>query len=541
MSTTEETRPEVRSPHRAPVARSRWYWPLAFVVSGLLLFVAYLHQAWTTNVNSDGAGNALQAWDMLHGNVLLRGWTVTDISFYTIQLPELMLAEALHGLTPGVLHITSALNYTLVVLGVAILARGDQRGRAGVVRALLGAGIMLAPTLGASTTAMLHDPDHTAIQIPLLAVWFLLDWADRRTDEPHWGVPVAIGVLLCWAQIADSIALYEGIAPLVLVCAIRMYRTRELRRRELCLIAAAVISFGLADLVLKVIRHVGGFILLRPQSTFYPIHLLYQNIWGMVEDLMTLFGADFSGDQLGAGAFVPLLHLVGFALVVWALVLVFRGFSQRGLALQVLAATSVLLLISYVLRDQADGGPHEMVGVLVAGSVLAGRLLAEPLIRGRHLPVFALVLVLYAGCLGYNATRPPLVQDQNTQLTAWLQEHGLTSGLASYWEADSVTFDSKNQVTVTPVVQNQGELVGVNRASTTNWFDPAAHDARFLVVSPESVGCTGGSTAQWLEAARKQFGAPTRSYQVGEFQVLVWNQNLNLLNLVHEAQPSGTC
>jgi hypothetical protein len=539
MSTAEETRPTVDHPHRAPTTWSRWYWPLALVISGLLLFVAYLRQAWTSGVNSDGASNALQAWDMLHGNVLLRGWTVTDISFYTIQLPELLVAEALRGLSPDVLHLTSALNYTLVVLGVAILARGDQRGRAGVVRALLAAGIMLAPTLGASTTAMLHDPDHTAIQIPLLAVWFLLDWDEARTVA-RWGVPVGVGALLLWAQIADSITLYEGAAPLVLVCAIRMYRAREFRRRELSLVAASLVATGIAELVLKFIHHVGGFVLLQPQSTFYPIRLLYQNVWGMVEDLLTLFGADFSGDQVGASALVPLLHLVGVALAGWALVRAFRGFGEHGLAVQVLAVTSVVVLVAYVLRDQSGGGPHEMVGVLVACSVLAGRLLAEPLIRGRHLTVFALVLVFYAGCLGYNATQPAVVQDQSTQLATWLNDHGLTSGLAPYWEADSVTFDSKNRVTVAPVILNQaGELIGVNRASEQEWFDPARYDARFVVVSPESQGCTGGSTAQWLAAVRTQFGAPARSYQVGEFQVLVWNQNL--LDNLQEAPPGDTC
>ena len=539
MATSEETRPTVRHPHRASVTWSRWYWPLALVISGLLLFVAYLRQAWTSGVNSDGASNALQAWDMLHGNILLRGWTVTDISFYTIQLPELMVAEALRGLSPDVLHLTSAFNYTLVVLGVAILARGDQRGRAGVVRALLAAGIMLAPTLGASTTSMLHDPDHTAIQIPLLAVWFLLDWDETRTVV-RWGVPVGVGALLLWAQIADSITLYEGAAPLVLVCAIRMYRARELRRRELSLAAASLVATGIAELVLKFIRHVGGFVLLQPQSTFYPIRFLYQNVWGMVEDLLTLFGADFSGDQAGASALVPLLHLVGVALAGWALVRAFRGFSQAGLALQVLAVTSVVVLLAYVLRNQSGGGPHEMVGVLVACSVLAGRLLAEPLIRGRHLTVFALVLAFYAGCLGYNATQPAVVQDQSTQLATWLNDHGLKSGLAPYWEADSVTFDSKNRVTVTPVIRNQaGELIGINRASEKEWFDPARYDARFVVVSPESLGCTGGSTAQWLEAVRKQFGAPARSYRVGEFQVLVWNQNL--LNNLQEAPPGDPC
>ena len=50
-----------------------------------------------------------------------------------------------------------------------------------------------------------------------------------------------------------------------------------------------------------------------------------------------------------------------------------------------------------------------------------------------------LVLAFYAGCLGYNATQPAVVQDQSTQLATWLNDHGLTSGLAPYWEADSVT------------------------------------------------------------------------------------------------------
>ena len=41
-------------------------------------FAAYLQLARTRAVNSDGASNALQAWDMLHGNLLLRGWSLSD-------------------------------------------------------------------------------------------------------------------------------------------------------------------------------------------------------------------------------------------------------------------------------------------------------------------------------------------------------------------------------------------------------------------------------------------------------------------------------
>ena len=49
--------------------------------------------AMTMPINADGASNALQAWEMLHGNVLLKGWTVTDVPFYSTELPQYALIE----------------------------------------------------------------------------------------------------------------------------------------------------------------------------------------------------------------------------------------------------------------------------------------------------------------------------------------------------------------------------------------------------------------------------------------------------------------
>src|SRR4051794_15940546 len=56
---------------------------LTFLAVGL--FVGYLRMSRSRAVNADGASNALQAWDMLHGNPLLHGWTVSDVSFYPTE------------------------------------------------------------------------------------------------------------------------------------------------------------------------------------------------------------------------------------------------------------------------------------------------------------------------------------------------------------------------------------------------------------------------------------------------------------------------
>ena len=79
---------------------ARWAWPAGYAVAAILLFLCYLRVSGTQAVTSDGASITLQAWDMLHGNWLLRGWTIADVSFYTTEVPEYILVAAFRGLGP---------------------------------------------------------------------------------------------------------------------------------------------------------------------------------------------------------------------------------------------------------------------------------------------------------------------------------------------------------------------------------------------------------------------------------------------------------
>ena len=120
-----------RDPGRAPSAR--WAWPAALAGAAVILFLLYLRLSGTVPDNSDASDQALQAWDMLHGNLLLHGWTVGDVSYYTTEIPEYMLVELIKGLGAGVVHVSAAVSYTLLVLlaGVAGQGAGHRaRGRA---------------------------------------------------------------------------------------------------------------------------------------------------------------------------------------------------------------------------------------------------------------------------------------------------------------------------------------------------------------------------------------------------------------------------
>ncbi|HMD92970.1 MAG TPA: hypothetical protein VKG80_10020, partial [Trebonia sp.] len=197
-------------------ARLRLLWTAALAIAGVVLFWCYLLESRTQAGNSDAAGMVLQGREMLHGNPLLRGWFLSDVSFYTFEVPLDGIAAAIHGYNADAVHVGAALVYTLLVLSAALLAKGSARGREGVVRAALAAGILLAPGLTPGAHILLLAPDHTGIGVPVLLTLLLVDRAPAR-----WWAPVAACVLLTWAQVDDPVASFACAAPLALVCAVR--------------------------------------------------------------------------------------------------------------------------------------------------------------------------------------------------------------------------------------------------------------------------------------------------------------------------------
>ena len=197
-----------RDPGRAPSAR--WAWPAALAGAAVILFLLYLRLSGTVPDNSDASDQALQAWDMLHGNLLLHGWTVGDVSYYTTEIPEYMLVELIKGLGAGVVHVSAAVSYTLLVLLAGVAAKGRATGREGVLRALIASGILLAPQLGHGVHLLILQPDHLGTQVPLLVIFIVIDRAPRR-----WYVPVAVTAMLAWVIVADRVAVLDAAIPLV--------------------------------------------------------------------------------------------------------------------------------------------------------------------------------------------------------------------------------------------------------------------------------------------------------------------------------------
>jgi hypothetical protein len=418
---------------------------LGYSVAAIALFCCYLRESNTLAVTSDGASNALQAWDMLHGNLMLHGWTVSDVSFYTTELPEYMIAEAIRGLGPFDVHYAAALTYTLLILLAGLVAKGRATGREGLLRALIASGIMIAPQVGPGAFILLLSPDHTGTGVPLLAIWLLLIHAPRRA----W-VPVLTGLALTWVTIGDRITSLMCALPIAVVCAIRIHRGRDRQatRFELQLGGAALVSLPAAWVVVQTITWTGGYSVqpilagVASPTTWWP------HIRLATEGILSLFGADFFHRTPGMFTAVALVHLTGLSLAIWAFCLGVRRLRSGSDLVE--AAMTIAIAVNVVVYTFSDL-PHtqwdtrEMAVLLPYGAVLAGRLLTNQLSRPSVKPLVAAWAASYALALVYAITQPARpAHDQD--LATWLAGHHMTCGLGSYAEANSTTLDSAGRI-----------------------------------------------------------------------------------------------
>jgi len=403
-------------------------WAAGTLLAAAAVMFCYLRIAGATQVNSDGAGLELEAWNILHGNLLLHGWWATDVSFYTTEVPEYVAVTALTGLRPEAVHIASALTYTLLVVLAAFVARGRARGAEGVVRALIAAGVILAPQPTGPTQVLLGSPDHIGTGVPVLLLLLLLDRGQGSQARPRWYVPVGAGVLVAWAIVGDPLMEVVGALPLFVACLIGA--ARVLWRRppaaaagpgpegqaappsprwsvprvwpvawyELSLAGAAVLAVPAAWAANRILVDLGGIRVAGATYHLLPLHQIAAGFPMAVRSVFALFGADYHGVSGTGNHVFAYLHFIGVAAVFFGVVLAVRLLVWPGAGLAVRSSpgagnvapagdlvTDILLLAiaanfaAFLVEVPKPNiyTAHEIGPVLSLGAALAGRTLGS--------------------------------------------------------------------------------------------------------------------------------------------------------------------
>ncbi len=491
----------------------------ALIVIGVIAaFFGYLAMAKTMPINADGASNALQAWEMLHGNPILRGWTVTDVSFYSTELVQYALIELIHGLGEDTFRIACAITYTLLVVLAAALAKGNATGLAALVRIGIALAIIAVPMAGIAYFVAFGGPNHLGTGVPLLLTWLVLDRAASR----RW-LPIVIGLMLAWGQIADPLVLFIGVLPLALISLYRAIRAREWKGLDAQLAVAAVVSVPIGQGTLKLIAALGGFGAHAPPTDFAPPSKWLEHLRLLTEVMAVNFGGYLPDMDSPLDYVVAILRLIGLALALAAVGVTLFSLLRKpsgDRVNQVLALAIAVNLAAFIASTLPTDlmSARQVSVVLPMGAALAGRVCSGWFNPRRFAVPLAATLTLLAVVFVTSSFASPHLEPKR-EIAAWLSSKNLTHGLGGYWNSNDITLISSGDVLVAPVI-GADEIKGYRWESRAQWYDPAIHDARFVILDTTRPGY--GT----VESALRQFGQPTERRDFGQFAVLVYDHNL---------------
>jgi hypothetical protein len=487
----------------------------AWVGSGLALFAFLLRISLGSRVNSDGANNALQAWDMLHGHVLLHGWLIGDATFYFFELPLNAITELLFGMGNLAAHMASALTYLIVAVCAVALAVTDSRGPARAARGAVVVTVLAAPLFTTSSVGLLlEEPDHIGTSAFLLVSFLLVDRAPgRRFTAP------LLCVILCAGQLSDLTVRYVAVPAVLLVCGYRVLTARRLRSGDAALVVAAAASVPLESLLRAAMRHLGAYSMIAPGARLSPIRLWPHNAAATWLDVRILFGSVVAPDtRLGSvGAAFGLVCLLaavfGLGRVAWT----WRGAGRAEQLLFVAIAVNVGVFLVSVFPSAIAS--HEIALVLPCGAVLAARACVPARIAGMPQAFLALTATALAALvpLAAAATQPPL-RPATAPLAAWLEAHRLTYGIAGYWDASVVTVQSGDRVHILSVGLKDKKIFVPYWETNALWYNPSRYDASFVVA--DHLGQYPAATFE------RRFGRPAATYRVASWFVLIYRTNL---------------
>ncbi|MEU7875591.1 hypothetical protein [Dactylosporangium sp. NPDC049140] len=495
------------------------------VVVAVGLVLAYLRMARAFPINGDGASNALQAWDIFHGNPLLKGWALSDVSFYPTELVQYGIVQWFTGVTADQVHVTAAITYTMILFLAAALAKGRATGREAWLRVGVAVAILLLPVPGTGYQTLLSSPNHTGSGVPLVLAWLVLDRLRHRV----W-TPVLVALLLGWGAMGDPLITFVGAVPLAVVCAYRALRAGSGERvYELSLVAAAVVSVVVSRGFRHLLDALGAFQSPHPPIELAPLADWPHRAWMTARMAGVIFGTHRPGWHPAAfEILLSLLHLIGFAVALAAFVVTLvravRGTADRVDSVMIAAITCNLgaEIVSTISVDLMAA--REIAPILPMAAALAGRFAGPWLAssaRGVRLGRGALAAVLAVFALTVVVYSPPRAEPSEAQEAAdFLRQRGLSYGLGAYWASNNITVTTENRVVVAPVVGGGDRLVPFCWQSRNTMYDAAAHDARFVVFEKDR------PFYGTPEQAEHMWGAPAERHDVGKYAILLYNVNL---------------
>lgn len=477
-------------------------------------------------LNSDHANQILESADILKGNLLLRGWNLTGVSFYLSELPFYVLGTALFGVDTLAYIFAASLMVMAVSAAGAFLAAGQGSGRFG--RILLYLGLTGFPTL----TWLGYLRGHCAV----FAFFFLLLLCVPRIMKAEDHSPVlltAAGILTACGCMSDMQLLIIGAGPILLFCLINLFRNeprfdRKQTDRLAITLTAGIAAGILMDALLMKLGGINKNAFLDTRK-FTDLDRLGDKFLLLGKGILNVFRVDF---PLSGGTFLNRIAAAAAAVIlgltIFCMVRVLYRFLTEGtgdpaaviLSFSLLLMSGICFLTDiYTSEDSARYIAYFpfAAGILICRCAMTSGYKLRPLYCG--------IICLAAAILFLRPVSLHRIESRQDRLAAFLEENELKNGYSDFWNASHTTVAANDRVKVrairirVPVLGEPDHIEGQNWFCKSEWYtaEPAffiVFDGReYLHVSEENVGIL--------------LGAPERVLENGEYRIWVYDRDIS--------------
>ncbi|EBC4638595.1 hypothetical protein C2O12_06015 [Salmonella enterica] len=428
-----------------------------YLIFSLCVFALCLYISFNNPVTSDGASLFLEAKDMADGNILLRGWTLSTVSFYFTETIWYMIVIRVFGDSIYLMYVLPAVFYTITIMLAFALSHTDGKMKWSIA-ALIPCVIISSPM--ASTMTL-----ETCVHVGTII--FALVCLNMLRYDKHTTIKLACVTTLTAASVfSDSIFNYYITIPIVVTFIVHVLINKDFSKWRY--VFAVIVGVAIAKFLALVANYFG---LLNTPGTQPPAFVNYENIPSnlnlFIVGIIQYFDAFIFGKQLSAS---NVMIFSRFAVMIFWLALLVVAIKNRFKASFVdtaLSISSVLLPAAYVASNMPVdlGTTRYLVFSFITGSALIARYLNSQ--ADQRLYAFASTIILIF--IFIPSGRYELPNSRVQDISNFVRDNNLGDGYGTYWVASAVTLFKNGDVR--PITfTDENKAVRLNWLSNKAWY-----------------------------------------------------------------------
>ncbi|MCR4937850.1 MAG: hypothetical protein K5987_06830 [Lachnospiraceae bacterium] len=485
-------------------------------------------------LNSDVSNHILQAKDLISGNLMYKGWTLSRINFLTGDMLFYELAVALKGVS----YQASILANALMVLAVQLISYHiccfkSELNLKGKLAAL---GVIMVPSISLLRQLMMHPGCWIYCLAAFMIYMIMNEEGDTRKRNKFCVIYV---VLMALGVFGDFLIYLYGLMPCFIYSMINWYREDDHKKRKRHIILAfsnvfAAITGWIITFLYYYIGGAdkGGYVL---GLSFLTLEEFGKKIVSLIHLVMYLCGADFTGKKAlypstVLNCFNFLLLLTGIALFFYTLIGYIRK-REHDIISVLLDLSIIMAAIPYIFTTQSQDRyvsiiPIALYMLIVRNAQVIWNNSGQNLKLNQLIALGVVVISMAGRMYGIVESSRAVYSDKHEELTAFLQENGLYNGYASYWHSSISTVLSDENVCIRHVEKNRdGKISRFVWFGKEEWYHEESH---FVVIdnSKKDRGETDG-----YEVSEKNsiatFGTPDARLEHGDFIILVYDEDIS--------------